>query len=122
MNKTQLLTYCPILSLIASLYVLLLFHRTPLLPEILEALNTTAYAGHYHYVNMLVDNTNSISTAFPVENQSAKQHLIQALKLWKATNLGTTIVVTSLAYDKWGDPKYVLTFGDDLTTRVSAHR
>ncbi len=46
MSKTHLLTYCPILSLITSLYALLLRHRTSLLPEILIALATTTYAGH----------------------------------------------------------------------------
>jgi len=46
MSKTHLLTYCPILSLITSLYALLLRHRTSLLPEILIALATTMYAGH----------------------------------------------------------------------------
>ena len=79
MNETQLLTYCPILSLIASFSALLLFHRTSLLPDILIALATTTYAGHYHYVKMLVDNANSIGANIPVENRSAKQHLIPAL-------------------------------------------
>ena len=80
MSKTHLLTYCPILSLITSLYALLLCHRTSLLPDILDALATTAYTGHYHYVKTLVDNANSIGANIPTENQSAKQHLIPALK------------------------------------------
>ena len=92
-----------------------------MLPEILEALSTTTYTGHYHYVNMLVDNTNSIGTAIQVENQSAKQHLIPALKSWKAMNLGTTIADTNIAYDKWKGTKYVLAFGDNLATQVIAH-
>ena len=82
------------------------------------------YAGHYHYVKMLVNNAISISTSIPVENQSAKQHLIPALKSWKAVNQSTTIVDTSLAYEKWGDSGYALAFGDNLTTtrvRVIAH-
>ena len=83
MNETQLLKYCPILSLITSFYALLLFHMTSLLPGILAALANTTYTGHYHYVKMLVDNANSISANIPVENQSAKQHLIPALKAWK---------------------------------------
>ena len=35
--------------------------------------------------------------------------------------MGTTVVDTSLAYDKWKGTKYVLAFGDDLATRVIAH-
>ena len=65
---------------------------------------------------MLIDNANSIGKAIPVKNQSAKQHLIPALKTWKAANQGTTIVDTSLAYKKWGDTKYTLAFGGDLAT------
>ena len=57
---------------------------------------------------MLVDNANSIGANIPVENQSTKQHLIPALKAWKAANLGTTIVDTSLAYDKWTGTEYIL--------------
>ena len=121
MIETHLLTSCPILSLIASLYALLLFHRTSLLTEILYALVTTSYTGHYHYVKMLVDNANSIGANIPIENQSAKQHLIPALKAWKAENLGTTIVYTRLAYDKWKGTEYVLAFGDNIATRVIAH-
>ena len=121
MNETQLLTYCPILSLTASFYALLLFHRTSLLPEILAAPATTAYKGHYHYVKMLVNNANSIGANIPIENQSAKQHLIPALQAWKVDNLGTTVVETSLAYDKWKGTEYVLAFGDNLATRVIAH-
>ena len=117
----KLLTYCPILSLISSLYALLLFHRTSLLPEILEALSTTTSAGHCHYVKMLLNNTSSIGANIPVKNQSAKQHLIPALNAWKAANLGTTIVDTSLAYNRWGTPKYILAFGDNLATRVIVH-
>ena len=70
---------------------------------------------------MLVDNANSISANIPIENQSAKQHLIPSLKAWKAENLGTTIVNTSLAYDEWKGNEYVLAFGDNLATRVIAH-
>ena len=121
MSETYLLTYCSILSLITSLYALLLFHRTSLLPKILNALATTAYTGHYHYVKMLVDNANSIGANIPIENQSAKQHLVPALKAWKGENLSTTIVDTSLAYDNWKGTKYVLAFGDNLAARVIAH-
>ena len=97
MSKTHLLTYCSILSLTTSLYTLLLCHRTSLQPDMLNALTITAYTGDYHYVKMLVDNANSIGANIPTENQSAKQHLIPALKAWKAENLGTTIVDTRLA-------------------------
>ena len=66
----------------------------------LAALVTTTYTGHYHYVKMLVDNANSIGANIPVINQSAKQHLIPALKAWKVENPGITVMDTSLAYDK----------------------
>ena len=92
-----------------------------MLPDILNALATTAYTGDYHYVKMLVDNANSIGANIPTENQSAKQYLIPALKAWKAENPGTTIVDTSLTYDKWKGTEYVLAFGDDLAARVIAH-
>ena len=36
-------------------------------------------------------------------------------------NLGTTVMDTSLAYDRWGTPEFVLAFGGDLATRVIAH-
>ena len=84
-----------------------------MLPEILEALSTTTYAG-YHYIKMLVNNANSIGAAIEVENQCTKQHLIPALKLRKAANLGTIIVDTSFVYESWGDSEYNLAFGDDL--------
>ena len=77
-----------------------------MLPEILEALSTTTYTGHYQYVKMLVDNANSIGAAIPVKNQSAKRHLIPAPKAWKAANQGITIVDTGLAYEKWGGTEY----------------
>ena len=100
---------------------LLIFHKTSLLPDILAALAKTMFTGHYHYMKMLVDNANSIGANTPVENQSAKEHLIPALKARKVENPGITIVDTSLAYGKWKGTKYALAFGADLASQVIAH-
>ena len=53
--------------------------------------------------------------------RALKQHLVPALKTWKAANQGTAIVDTSLAYDMWGNYEYTLAFGNNLATRLIAH-
>ena len=68
------------------------------------------YSWHYNYIKMLVKNASSIGAANPVDNWSAKQHLIPALKMWKADNQGITIVDIRLVYDKWGNSEYTLAF------------
>ena len=74
------------------------YARTSLLLEILDALSTTGFAGHYHYVNMLVDNANRAGAAIEAGSRSAKQHLIPALKAWKTAHSKMTVVDANLDY------------------------
>ena len=94
---------------------------TSLSPKILDALSTTCFVGHYHYVKMLIENANCTGATIKVGNRSGKQHLIPALKVWKAAHLEMTIVDTNLAYDNWGETKFKSVFGKDLVLRVLVH-
>ena len=88
----QLLKYCPIYHCQSVHFTFRsIISRASLLLEILDALSTMAFTGHYYYVKMLIENANRAGATIEVENCSPKQHLILALKVWKAANRVTPL-------------------------------
>ena len=70
---------------------------------------------------MLIENANCTGATIEVGNCSAKQHLIPALKVRKATHPEMTVVNVNLAYDNWEESEYKSAFSNNLALQVLAH-